>query len=86
MPQFFNPQSEIRNPKFSGSASVSVDRPIKDFLAEAEDILETANQALLSLENALSAGRTDPDVLNSLFRAIHSFKGLAGMFGENPIH
>jgi len=57
------------------------DRPIKDFLAEAEDILETANQALLKLENALSAGRTDPDVLNSLFRAVHSFKGLAGMYG-----
>ena len=60
---------------------MTVERPIKDFLAEAEDILETANQALLSLENALGAGRTDPDVLNSLFRAVHSFKGLAGMYG-----
>jgi two-component system, chemotaxis family, sensor kinase CheA len=60
---------------------MSTDRPIKDFIAEAEDILETANQALLSLENALGAGRTEPDVLNSLFRAIHSFKGLAGMYG-----
>ncbi len=60
---------------------MSNDRPIKDFLAEAEDILETANQALLSLENALGSGRTDPDVLNSLFRAVHSFKGLAGMYG-----
>jgi len=60
---------------------VSTDRSIKDFLAEAEDILETANQALLSLENALGAGRTDPDVLNALFRSVHSFKGLAGMFG-----
>ncbi len=60
---------------------MSTDRPIKDFLAEAEDILETANHALLSLENALGAGRTDPDVLNSLFRAVHSFKGLAGMYG-----
>ncbi len=75
------PQSAIRNPKLSGSVSVSTERPIKDFLAEAEDILETANQALLSLENALGAGRTDPDVLNSLFRAVHSFKGLAGMYG-----
>ncbi len=57
------------------------DRPIKDFLAEAEDILETANKALLSLEQGLAQGRTDPDVLNSLFRAVHSFKGLAGMYG-----
>jgi two-component system chemotaxis sensor kinase CheA len=60
---------------------MKTDRPIKDFLAEAEDILESASQALLSLETGLSAGRIDPDQMNSLFRAIHSFKGLAGMFG-----
>ncbi len=57
------------------------DRPIKDFLAEAEDILESANQTLLALETGQAAGRTDPDQVNALFRAIHSFKGLAGMFG-----
>jgi len=75
------PKSEICNPQLNGCVSVSVDRPIKDFLAEAEDILETANQALLSLEHALGAGSSDPDALNSLFRAVHSFKGLAGMYG-----
>lgn len=57
------------------------DRSIKDFLAEAEDILESANQTLLSLETGQAAGRIDPDQVNALFRAIHSFKGLAGMFG-----
>lgn len=56
------------------------DRSIKAFLAEAEDILESANQALLALDSGQVAGRIDPDVVNSLFRAIHSFKGLAGMF------
>ena len=60
---------------------MKTDRPIKDFLAEAEDILESANQTLLSLENGQAAGRIDPDQVNALFRAIHSFKGLAGMFG-----
>jgi two-component system chemotaxis sensor kinase CheA len=60
---------------------VKTDRPIKDFLAEAEDILESANQTLLSLETGQAAGRIDPDQVNALFRAIHSFKGLAGMFG-----
>ena len=57
------------------------DRSIKEFLAEAEDILETANRLLLSLEAGQAEGQTDPDQLNALFRAIHSFKGLAGMFG-----
>ncbi len=60
---------------------MKTDRPIKDFLAEAEDILESANQTLLSLEHGQAAGRIDPDQVNALFRAIHSFKGLAGMFG-----
>jgi two-component system chemotaxis sensor kinase CheA len=57
------------------------DRPIKDFLAEAEDILEAANQALVSIESGQSTGSTDPDIVNALFRSLHSFKGLAGMFG-----
>jgi two-component system chemotaxis sensor kinase CheA len=60
---------------------LKTDRSIKDFLAEAEDILETANQTMLSLESEQAAGRSAPDLVNGLFRAIHSFKGLAGMFG-----
>jgi two-component system chemotaxis sensor kinase CheA len=62
-------------------SDMKTDRPIKDFLAEAEDILESANQTLLSLETGQAEGRIDPDQVNALFRAIHSFKGLAGMFG-----
>jgi len=57
------------------------DRPIQEFLAEAEDILESASRSLLTLEDQLAAGRINPDLVNGLFRAIHSFKGLAGMFG-----
>lgn len=64
---------------------MKTDRPIKDFLPEAEDILESANQALLSLETGQAEGRIDPDQINSLFRAIHSFKGLAGMFGLSEL-
>jgi two-component system chemotaxis sensor kinase CheA len=56
------------------------DRNIKDFLAEAEDILESASQALLTIEAGQSEGRPEPEQVNALFRAIHSFKGLAGMF------
>jgi two-component system chemotaxis sensor kinase CheA len=57
------------------------DRSIKDFLAEAEDILETATQTMLALETEQRAGRPAPEQVNALFRAVHSFKGLAGMFG-----
>ncbi|MEK6700437.1 MAG: chemotaxis protein CheA [Nitrospirota bacterium] len=60
---------------------MKTDRSLKEFLVEAEDILETANQTLLAIENGLEAGSTDPDRVNALFRSLHSFKGLAGMFG-----
>ena len=61
------------------------DRNIQEFLAEAEDILESASQTLLALEDAQGAGRSAPEQVNSLFRSIHSFKGLAGMFGLKQI-
>lgn len=57
------------------------ERSIKEFLAEAEDILEAANRALMALEAAADSGGSDPDQVNALFRAIHSFKGLSGIFG-----
>ncbi len=57
------------------------DRSIKDFTAEAEDILESASSVLLELETGQAAGRVDADGVNALFRSIHTFKGLAGMFG-----
>lgn len=60
---------------------MKTDRPIKEFLAEAEDILENANRTLASIQSEQGSGRTDPDLVNALFRSLHSFKGLAGMFG-----
>ena len=60
---------------------MKTDRPIQEFLAEAEDILESASRCLLTLEDEQTAGQVNPDIVNGLFRAVHSFKGLAGMFG-----
>ena len=57
------------------------DRSLKEFLAEAEDILESATQSMLAIEAEQNAGRSAPEHVNALFRAVHSFKGLAGMFG-----
>ena len=40
---------------------------------------------LLLLEQGQKEGRTDPDLLNDIFRAVHTLKGLAGMFGMAPL-
>ncbi len=51
---------------------------IKEFLAEAEEIVESLNTDLMRLADS---GKAEPSVLNSIFRAAHSLKGLSGMFG-----
>lgn len=52
----------------------------KDFIAEAEDIIENVNSCLLELQSTFN-----PDTLNSVFRAIHTMKGLSGLFGLKGI-
>lgn len=52
---------------------------IEEFLAESREHLELIDPDLLCLErdgNAIS-----PEIINRIFRAIHSIKGAAGFFG-----
>jgi two-component system chemotaxis sensor kinase CheA len=56
-------------------------KAMKEFISEAEEIIERLNQNLLRLDRRDQGGRIDPDTLNEIFRAAHSLKGLAGMFG-----
>ena len=50
----------------------------KEFLAEAEEIVETLNSDLMRLAGS---GKADPTLLNNIFREAHTLKGLSGMFG-----
>lgn len=54
------------------------DASLKEFLAEAEEIVEGLNSDLMRLS---PGGKTDPSLLNNIFRASHTLKGLSGMFG-----
>ncbi|BCR05126.1 chemotaxis protein CheA [Desulfuromonas versatilis] len=58
---------------------------IKDFLGEAEEIIEKLNVDLVSLGDSAENGDSDPDLVNGIFRGAHSIKGLAGMFGFDDI-
>ncbi len=57
----------------------------KDFLAEAEEIIDRLNLDLVGLSDCSESGECNPDLLNSFFRGAHSLKGLAGMFGFTPL-
>ena len=56
-------------------------KAVKEFLAEAEEIVEQLGSELADLADMADSGDLSPDLLNSIFRAAHSLKGLAGMFG-----
>ncbi|HEU0264626.1 MAG TPA: chemotaxis protein CheA, partial [Geobacterales bacterium] len=63
----------------------SVGKAVKDFIAEAEEIVEHLSADLLNLGDCADSGDCDPDIINAIFRGAHSLKGLAGMFGFNDI-
>lgn len=65
---------------------------LADFLDESGELLEQLNENLLQLDQwvgELSEGevsRCDEDLMNEMFRAAHSFKGLSGMLGLDEIN
>jgi two-component system chemotaxis sensor kinase CheA len=63
----------------------TVDQNAAEFIAEAQEIIETFSRTLLELEAQARSGSPEPDLINAAFRAIHSLKGLAGLFGAAAI-
>ncbi|HET7813662.1 MAG TPA: chemotaxis protein CheA [Candidatus Baltobacteraceae bacterium] len=49
------------------------------FRDEAEELLQQIDADLLQLEDYVGSGRPDNELVNSLFRALHTVKGSAGM-------
>ncbi len=58
------------------------DKAREEFFSEAQEIIETLSRNLLALDAAQKAGsKEDPSLVNEAFRAVHTLKGLAGLFG-----
>ena len=57
------------------------DKAREEFFSEAQEIIETLSRNLLSLDASIKAGTSDPSLINEAFRAVHTLKGLAGLFG-----
>ncbi len=59
------------------------DRARDEFTGEAEELLDTLSRDLVEFE---AQGRdVRPEVINKIFREVHSLKGLAGMLGFGEI-
>jgi two-component system, chemotaxis family, sensor kinase CheA len=57
------------------------EKALGEFLSEAQEIVETLNRDVLQLDDCAQRGKKDPELINHIFRAAHSLKGLSGMFG-----
>jgi two-component system, chemotaxis family, sensor kinase CheA len=60
---------------------VNLDQALETYVHESRDLLQQMEELLL----AFSQGRTDPESVNALFRAAHTIKGSAGLFGLDDI-
>ena len=57
------------------------DKAREEFFSEAHEIIEGLSRDLLQLDAARDKGPADPELVNNIFRAVHTLKGLAGLFG-----
>ena len=61
--------------------SDEMDEIIADFLTEAEEMLDKVDPLFVELE----AKGEDSDILNNIFRSVHTIKGAAGFLGFQPV-
>jgi len=60
---------------------MNIDSALQTFFAEAEELLTSMESALLRMDD----GEKTPDIINEVFRAAHTIKGSAGLFGLDEI-
>ena len=59
-------------------------KALAEFVAEGTEILEALGRDLLVLDQQRGTD-PDPDLINGIFRAAHSLKGLSALFGQERI-
>lgn len=67
--------------KKKSNGSVEIDSVVADFLAESRELLRNMETSLLGLESQPD----DPDAIGAIFRAAHTIKGNAGLFGFDDV-
>jgi two-component system chemotaxis sensor kinase CheA len=64
-----------------GRGDSPADKAKEDFFSEAQELVDGLSRDLLALDERSRKGESDPELVNDVFRAVHTLKGLAGLFG-----
>src|SRR5205814_6403806 len=62
-----------------------LDKARDEFFSEAQELVESLSRNLLALDAVVRGGSQDPGLINEAFRAVHTLKGLAGLFGAKRV-
>ncbi|HEX8794356.1 MAG TPA: chemotaxis protein CheA [Polyangiaceae bacterium] len=57
------------------------DKARDEFLSEAQELVDGLGRDLLHLDEGVKNGKVDAELINDVFRGVHTLKGLAGLFG-----
>lgn len=65
----------------SGGGGRGDDKAREEFFSEAQELVDGLGRDLLALDAGLKKGQADPEIINDVFRGVHTLKGLSGLFG-----
>src|SRR5262245_7231155 len=57
------------------------DKARDEVFSEAQEIVDGLSRDLLRLDEVCKRGESDAELVNDVFRAVHTMKGLSGLFG-----
>lgn len=66
-------------------ANAGNDPGLSDFIPEAEELIEVLHQNLQIIETLPDRTQVRPDIINAIFRAAHTLKGMSGMIGLTQV-
>ncbi len=61
------------------------DKARDEFFSEAQELVEALGRDLVGLDEALRKGQVDAELVNEVFRGVHTLKGLSGLFGATRV-
>jgi two-component system chemotaxis sensor kinase CheA len=64
-----------------GGRGEGTDKARDEFFSEAQELVDGLGRDLLALDEGLKKKQPDAELINDVFRGVHTLKGLSGLFG-----